>query len=659
MPRRTHSQNKYSAQGGSSVAVIPLSGAFSDHLVSLDLSPGRTQTLDFSFLSEWPQLQKVFLEYIRLLGDSVAPITKRSYYYGIKNFVMFLDQYEGGDGPARCETFDVDGHLLLNFKLWLETRAPLPSPPKRRPSAGNKKNENGSGTLAETTSSGIYHVFITLLKKVRSYRPELFPLLPDRLPVWRAARGNLKPGKEVLGVEDLKRILAAAKCETDRIRSQREQILKILKRTENKPVLPLHSKKPKNYWKSLDNIVHTLIRENGVGAAVPKNLTRCLTEHLKTFPSEIFGMYVPMGEASLLPFALQLYILTGLNVTSVITLSRDCVGNFPLPQYKKLIYDKPRSGSERVKSQLLPAKAAKSHAAATEDPLGIIEFILEWTEPLVPHAPEPLRNNLFLYRAGRGAGGTRVRAIPKYAAFERPLYEFRVKYRESHKLPAFCLRDLRAAVATYLYLQTRDIFRVQRFLGHSHIRTTINYVRGHIIAGEHDKGMAGAIEQMIRRILPNRGSVTEGSGGLRLPTIATVIEGDAGGGTDRAVRGGELGAGDVSLIRESGVMTLAARCRRPDQPPPFLNVPPGQICTMIDKCLVCPNAVVLEEDLPNVLLKIRRIWAERKRLSDEGWQILYADSWLTLNQVVRLFSKEAVERAKKRIEAESMLTLEG
>jgi hypothetical protein len=82
------------------------------------------------------------------------------------------------------------------------------------------------------------------------------------------------------------------------------------------------------------------------------------------------------------------------------------------------------------------------------------------------------------------------------------------------------------------------------------------------------------------------------------------------------------------------------------------------MCTKIFKCLSCPNAAVLEEDLPYVLLRIKQIWGERSRLSEDGWHVLYADAWLALNQVTRLFSKEARDRATKIMEAELLALAE-
>jgi hypothetical protein len=172
--------------------------------------------------------------------------------------------------------------------------------------------------------------------------------------------------------------------------------------------------------------------------------------------------------------------------------------------------------------------------------------------------------------------------------------------------------------------------------------------------------MAEAIEGIMRRLLP-RLSIDAASAGeqaLPIPLLATIVEGTLEDVVNGTVTIEGLSPADAAQLRESGVITLVSRCRQPYEPPAFLKVPPGQICTKIFKCLGCPNAVVLEEDLPYVLLRIRQIWEERKRLSEDGWHVLYADVWLALNQVARLFSKEALARATQIMKAELLFPAE-
>ncbi len=655
MSPRTHSRNKYSKSVSQSAVVNLVHRAPTDFQIRLEISPDHTALLDFAFLAERPQIQKAFFEGFTLLGDSVAAITKVTTFYAIKNFSMFLDEYEEKNGLACHETYDIDTNLLLNFKIWLETRPQIRKPGSLKTQEESMPDGNDGDSLSANTIYLTFSKLNNFLKKTKNYHPEWFPYLPAELPRWSKPSGDWKPANDVLGVEDLKRILAAAKSVTDKIRSEHEKIQQVLKQSETLPVVSLDLTRPIGYWRKEENLVHSLIRENGIAHPIADKICRALALHYEMSPISLLRMYVPTGEASLLPFALQLYILTGLNVTSLLTLTRDCVEDFPLPQYKKISYDKPRSGTGRAKSQLFPAHATNSKAGGKENPIEIIEFLTKWTEPLIEHAEERLQNYLFLFRAVTGTiRSKRVRLVSKFAAFEESLREFIDSHRESYQLPNFTLRDLRPAVATYLYFQTRDIFRVQRFLGHENIKTTIAYIRGRVIAAEHDKSMANAIEQMIRRIIPNRTIANSTDKEARsLPILATVIEGNSQEGMDQAIKNGSLQPSDVDLLKESGAMTLVARCRQPNKPPAFLNVPPGQICTMIFKCLTCPNAVILEEDLPTLLIKISQIWDDRERFSEEGWLVLYADAWLTLNQAVRLFSKEAVERATKQAAAMS------
>lgn len=655
MPR-THKQNKYATLTVSRGAVRSGSPAKGDQ-IALESSPGHVVTLDFSFLAKRPQMRRVFLEVFRLIGDAKEVVTKQNYHRYIKDFSRFLDEYEAKNDVTYRKTTDIDHRILLNYRLWLETRSPLQVRKNSSPSDDREQGTEGETRLSSLTVDIVYRAFTFILKKAKSYNPDWFPRLPTKIPRLAKRNRNWKPVNDVLGVKDLERILAAARSEGDHIKEQNRQIMEVLKETEALPVVPLALKKPIGYWNSRANTIHSVIRENGIITQPSVKLKRALFDYQNTSPTEIFRMYIPVGESSLLPFALQLYILTALNVTSLLTLTRDCIGEVPrLPQYKRLIYDKPRSGSSRAKSQVIPAHVAKSGGGGDEEVLSIIEFLIRWTEPLVEHAPERLKNTLLLYRAAnRGAVGHKViRAISKYSGFEEALPAFIARHRESHKLPNFNLSDLRPAVATYLYFKTRDIYRVQRFLGHRSIRTTISYIRGRIIAAEYDKSMAGAIEQIIRRIMqrhaPQAGSADNKE--LPLPVLATVVEGKLSDVADSVVTNDSLSAADAALLQESGVITLVARCRQPHNPPAFLKVPPGQMCTQIFKCLSCPNAAVLEEDLPYVFLRIKQLWDERKRLSEDGWHVLYADVWLALNQVTRLFSKEARDRATKVMEAE-------
>ena len=337
--------------------------------------------------------------------------------------------------------------------------------------------------------------------------------------------------------------------------------------------------------------MHSIIREQGLNAPIHPKIKRAANRFGETV-EELLGSYVPVGESSLLPFVLQLLVQTGLNVSSLAALTRDCIQEFSLPQYKKLIYDKARSRSRRAKSQLIP-----NSSKVGDGPVELIQFFLKWTQPVLEIAPNKIRNNLFLFRPFRGRIENRtVAALSQYDPFAHTLGSF---LRAHPELPKFSLADLRPAVATYLYLTTHDVFRVKRFLGHSSIKTTMLYVRGRILSAELDLDMAVGIERMMDRLTHN--PVAAKGSRRSLPILATVVE----EGTDVEIESAKtqrIKASDMAEIEKSGVLTLVARCRHPDQPPAFLKVPAGQLCTSIFKCLFCPNAILLEEDFADPII---------------------------------------------------------
>lgn len=607
--------------------------------IRVELCPGRTAVMNFSFLDRRPQMQRVFFEYFRLVGQSVGPLTRVMTFRSLQRFIYFLDEYEEKNGPGFRTTTDLDRNILLNFRVWLETR-PLRKKSRKQTLQGK---DNKPSVLTTTI---LYNNLVLMLNRLRRYRAEWFPLLPSPLSRMRKRPLSTKVSVDVLSMRDLKKILKIAAEEIHRTRNRYVEIQSLLCKTEALPVVSLKSTRPPGYWCRKENAVHSLVREQGVMGPKNQKVKHALFR-LGTSVTEVLGAYVPIGERSLLPFALQLSVQTGLNASSLAGLTRDCIQDFSLPQYKKLIYDKARSRSRRAKSQLIPSSSASSPDVSTSGPLELIDFLINWSNPLVERAPEQLKNSLFIFRAGQGhLGRQRVKVISKYNGFEYSLRKFLADHPD---LPRFALKDLRPAVATYLYLTTRDVFRVKRFLGHSSIRTTLLYIRGLILATEQDLNLADGIERMISRLLPH-----SPSGRTRkkrsLPILATVVEAGPSLFPEESNQRLRLKQSDLDQIKKSGVMTLIARCRRPDEPPAFLNVPPGHLCTRIFKCLSCPNATVLEEDLPTILLRLKQIWAERERLSIEGWQVLYGEAWAALNQVVRLFSNTARERAEKQLD---------
>ena len=146
---------------------------------------------------------------------------------------------------------------------------------------------------------------------------------------------------------------------------------------------------------------------------------------------------------ALVPFAVAIAIRTGMNAGSLYSLRRDCLT--PVDEGYNLVWDKPRSGGE----------LRQWHAV---EPLGVVEIVRKL---------QVLTAGATLFSApSRGEW----RSV---SSFEPALSEFRRDYG----FPPFALSDLRSAVATLIFeLEDGAVTKVQRFLGHRGVNTTLRYL---------------------------------------------------------------------------------------------------------------------------------------------------------------------------------------
>lgn len=161
--------------------------------------------------------------------------------------------------------------------------------------------------------------------------------------------------------------------------------------------------------------------------------------------------------ASLIPALVLLCIRTGMNATSAYLLRRDCLTPHPHGGMY-LVWGKPRAGGE-LKQWHQP------------QPWGAIE--------LVQHL-QGLTSWEMLF------GGRKNWA--------KPLNEWRAR----HKLPEFRIDELRPAAASLVYELTGEVSRVQQFLMHSKVSTTLMYLHESVLAPRREQQIANLQKHLFQ-----------------------------------------------------------------------------------------------------------------------------------------------------------------
>jgi hypothetical protein len=336
-------------------------------------------------------------------------------------------------------------------------------------------------------------------------------------------------------------------------------------------------------------------------------------------------MYVPVGDRSLIPFLVLLFIRTAINVESLYHLTRDCLNEHPLPLGLTVLkFDKPRSGPWRNKTLHFPTKQKNGV-------VDLIEFLIAYTNPWVPFARESESTELLLYKS-TGHGRNEVRSPG--TRFGSSLKRFIT----DNNLPDFNFAQIRPTIATLIYLQTRDIFRVQRLLCHSQVFETIQYVKNEITRRDHDKRFHEGMESIFNLLSNNSSKV--GNPTVFIQDIDSVLR-------DK-VSGNELSTQRAQLIKNGGCATGMARCRDPfDSPIP--GEQPGRICKQLHMCVFCPNAWIFEEDLPKVIRYRDQLLAERNELSETMWDQLHGQAFREIVEaILPSYPQEVIRRAETK-----------
>jgi len=324
---------------------------------------------------------------------------------------------------------------------------------------------------------------------------------------------------------------------------------------------------------------------------------------------------VPTSGQDMIPFMVIIAARTGINAAALYNLDRECLS--PHEFDENLFYctwDKPRAGKQQ--KQL--------HRADLRNPTGVvqlIQFLRHFTEPLASVAGRPECTKLFLYLS-RGPHHRKSRLIApgKHGAWvERHFHEF----IERHRLPQCTLASIRPTAATQLYLETGgNLRKVQQFLQHVNLRTTVRYLLNSITESFNARALQKAQERMIERITVIPEKRAQGVARLDLPKAQA-----------RKIVAGRFDTG-------------CGTCLDPyDSPQP--GEEKGRACTSFHACFSCPNGLWFLEDLPQVVATRDRLVSLKTDMRPEDWEMVYGASVRIIEEhIIAAFQPEQIKAAE-------------
>ncbi|MBN9617189.1 MAG: hypothetical protein J0G35_16625 [Acidobacteriales bacterium] len=324
---------------------------------------------------------------------------------------------------------------------------------------------------------------------------------------------------------------------------------------------------------------------------------------------------VPTDPQQLIPFMVILAARTGINPKALHDLERTCLSPHELDEdIFYCTWEKPRAGKQQ----------RQLHRIDRRNQMGVvslIQFLQRFTEPLALEATMPISTKLFLYLGQSGKTRRVLSSSTSLGTFHRhfPLFARR------HDLPRFTLSNLRPTAATQLYLQTGgNLRKVQQFLQHAHMRTTVNYVLNSITAPFNARVIQKAQERILQRITVIPTSRSKGAKNLGLPKNQTqkIIDGryDTGCGT----------------------------CRNPYDSPQA-GEEKDRACTSFHACFTCPNGLWFLEDLPAVIATRERLVSLQPGMKREQWDEVYAESVRIIEQqILAAFRPEQIAMAESK-----------
>lgn len=302
----------------------------------------------------------------------------------------------------------------------------------------------------------------------------------------------------------------------------------------------------------------------------------------------------PYVDASLImPLAVELAMLTGLNVEAIKNLKLNSYTmSHPLTGQPSISYNKPRSGStihsddQELHLPFLEIEELMLDESIAVRIENVINIAIDLTARIRHEAPNELANHLFIFKDVEKSNlENRTIIVPidphkkshswlnKFAKEEGFKQVFGPKF-------SFNIARCRPTLATNMILNGADLLQVQSVLGHKNVITTAGYLDGLQIQPFFNKTISEAIRDISMRTIDFQKNV-----------ISATNE----------------KAQSVPFENEIGFYETLSGCGCKNAFNPSANVREatnyreGSVCKYWNMCLLCDNSIITQNSLPKLI----------------------------------------------------------
>lgn len=297
-----------------------------------------------------------------------------------------------------------------------------------------------------------------------------------------------------------------------------------------------------------------------------------------------WGVWYGITRDLVMPLAVKLIALTGLNLESVKSLTLSSYQEeHPLTGQPVITYRKSRSESNArtIDRELhIPTLEIEEYFVENKiqnDIHALIQLTIELTKPLRDLADDEIKDKLFIFEHSmaekKGQGD--IHSLDNQHLVTGWINSFPKKnglVDQNNESIIFNTTKFRPTIASNMVNQGADIFQVSVVLGHRNISTTARYLSEHRLTPEFNKKMSKAIEGISKRSIEHQSKEKP----------------------------------NRNLIGFEPIKTLSGcSCKDPYNPSDTIkqstNYQEGSLCKYWNMCLLCDSSIVTESGLPKLI----------------------------------------------------------